>query len=90
MHVPILDEEGVSLEPYLASGVSFIDQHVQAGQNILVSCKSAKSRSASFVIAYLMWKQGTGFDETLAKVKAIRKIVDPNKGFQEQLRRYGE
>jgi hypothetical protein len=31
MHVPILDEEGVSLEPYLASGVSFIDQHVQAG-----------------------------------------------------------
>jgi protein-tyrosine phosphatase len=31
MHVPILDEEGVSLEPYLAGGVRFIDQYVQDG-----------------------------------------------------------
>ena len=83
MHVPILDEECVSLEPYLASGVNFIDQHVQAGQNILVSCKSGKSLSASFVIAYVMWKHGRGYEETKAEVKARRRIVEPNKGFQE-------
>ena len=48
-----------------------------------MSCKSGKSRSASLVIAYVMWRHGTGFEETMAKVKAIRRIVEPNKGFQE-------
>jgi hypothetical protein len=30
-----------------------------------------------------MWKHGTEFEETLAKIKAIRRIVEPNKSFQE-------
>lgn len=39
------------------------------------------SRSASLAIAYLMWKQGTGYDETFSAVKARRGVANPNIGF---------
>ncbi len=32
-------------------------------------------------IAYLMWKQNKTFDNTLAAVKAIRGVANPNIGF---------
>ena len=37
-------------------------------------------------IAYLMWKQNKTFDSTLAAVKAIRGVANPNIGFTCQVR----
>ena len=48
---------------------------------MLLHCSQGVSRSASLAIAYLMWKQNTTFDNTLAAVKAIRGVANPNIGF---------
>ena len=48
---------------------------------VLLHCSQGVSRSASLAIAYLMWKQNTPFDNTLAAVKAIRGVANPNIGF---------
>jgi protein-tyrosine phosphatase len=44
------------------------------------------SRSASFVIAYLMRKYRCGFDKAFSKVKERRKVTNPNAGFILQLK----
>ena len=44
------------------------------GGRILVHCQSGVSRSCSLVIGYLMWKQGLGYDEALAKVKVTPRM----------------
>ena len=47
----------------------------------MLHCSQGVSRSASLAIAYLMWKQNRTFDDTLAAVKAIRGVANPNIGF---------
>lgn len=51
------------------------------GGRVLLHCSQGVSRSASLAIAYLMWKQNSTFDSTLAAVKAIRGVANPNIGF---------
>ena len=43
------------------------------------------SRSATIVIAYLMWTQHLKYKEALEKVKEKRPLVGPNEGFEKQL-----
>lgn len=53
--------------------------------NILVHCKEGVSRSATVVIAYVMRKNHTDTNTTIAQVKEKRK-VKPNRNFINQLR----
>lgn len=43
------------------------------------------SRSATFVIAYLMWKARISYDKALHQVLKFR-YVNPNDGFKKQLK----
>ena len=43
-------------------------------------------RSSSAVIAYRMHRDGLGYDEALAVVRAVRPSARPNEGFVAQLR----
>ena len=45
-------------------------------------------RSSSAVIAYRMHRDGLGYDEALAAVRAVRPSVRPNEGFVAQLRAF--
>jgi protein-tyrosine phosphatase len=45
---------------------------------VLVHCMAGVSRSASFVIAYVMRKQGKGFEQALQFVKERRAKANPN------------
>ena len=56
--------------------------------NILVHCNKGVSRSATFVIAYLMKKNDLTVDKALEYVKSKREIVSPNEAFIGQLRKY--
>lgn len=56
--------------------------------NVLVHCHRGVSRSASFVIGYLMKKNEFSIDEALSYVQSLRPIVQPNSAFIEQLRKY--
>ena len=49
-----------------------------------------KSRSATVVIAYLMQTHQISPPEALSHVRQARSICEPNDGFMEQLRLYGE
>ena len=48
----------------------------------------ALARSAAAVIAYLMHRDGLGYDDALAAVRAARPSARPNEGFVRQLRDY--
>lgn len=52
---------------------------------IFVHCIEGVSRSASLVIAYLIWHEHQSYEEIIEKVKAIRCVVSPNMGFAFQL-----
>lgn len=56
--------------------------------NILIHCYAGVSRSASIVIAYLMFLNRWPFPRTLAYVKERRKAVNPNSGFIRQLQKF--
>ena len=60
----------------------------EQNRTILVHCAAGVSRSASFVIAYLMGKKNMSFDEAFEHTKERRKIIRPNSGFLEQLKKY--
>ena len=55
-------------------------------EKTLVHCKLGTSRSATIVIAYLMWKQKMEYEEAYNYVKNKRKRIGPNSGFKEQLK----
>ena len=59
---------------------------IKGDDKILVHCAAGASRSATIVIAYLMWKNKMKFDDALQLVKEIRPNVWPNEGFQDQLK----
>ena len=69
----------------LAESLAFIDQARDAGGHVLCHCAAGGSRSASVVIAWLMRDQRLTYDEALASVRE-RRHVQPNLGFEEQLR----
>ena len=52
----------------------------------MVHCIIGSSRSGTIVIAYIMWKQKMKYEDAFNFVKNKRKIVNPNKGFKEQLK----
>lgn len=85
LHVPIEDCEP-GLTPYIDQAVSFIRQHITKGA-VLVHCGAGRSRSASVVIAYLVWC-GMSIPEAEALVKYRRSAACPYSGFIEEIRRH--
>ena len=57
-------------------------------EKILVHCRAGASRSATIVIAYLMWTKKMEYGKALQFVKDKRFIVFPNDGFREQLKMF--
>ncbi len=82
--VPIYDDDSVDLMPHLDEAVEFIATGRKAG-GVLVHCYAGQSRSASFVIAYLVAKEGMSLPEAWATVRKARPCVQPNQGFLRQL-----
>ena len=66
---------------YFGECLLFIDDN----KKVLVHCMAGSSRSASIVIAYLMWKNQLDFKETVKFVEQITPCINPNYGFVKQL-----
>jgi protein-tyrosine phosphatase len=85
MRVPIADCSSIILKDYFPTVFEFINSTLESGGRILVHCFAGKSRSASFVIAYLMQRHRMNYMDAFKHVQYHRSVVEPNLGFELQL-----
>lgn len=83
--IQVDDDPNVNLLRHFEEMVEFIDGGLRDGGGVFVHCAMGKSRSATAVTAYLMWKYGVGMDEGLRQLCEGRPVCSPNPGFLEQL-----
>lgn len=93
LNISIEDSASQDITHSLDEAYMFITQHVRDNNNntrdnILVHCVQGKSRSASIVIYYLMKKYNYTYDRALELLRRKRSVVNPNKGFEQQLRQF--
>mmetsp|Transcript_152 Transcript_152/g.203 ORF Transcript_152/g.203 Transcript_152/m.203 type:complete len:195 (-) Transcript_152:74-658(-) len=86
--IQAIDIKQEDLTPYFDDIVEFIHSAISSGGRVFVHCRRGKSRSASFVLAYLMSKHSHSLDDALEFVKQKRPIVRPNPGFINQLKEF--
>ena len=67
---------------YFGECLMFIDDN---NKKVLVHCYAGVSRSATIVIAYIMWKNQLDYAEASKYLERIRPIIFPNYGFVRQL-----
>lgn len=65
--------------------LKWIDDAVQKSGRVLVHCREGVSRSATIVMAYLMWRYSMTFEAANDKLRRVRAICNPNTGFTCQL-----
>ena len=65
--------------------VKLIDGYLRCGKQVLVNCFAGVSRSATVVIAYLMYKNKWNVKEAIDFVRTKRYFINPNYGFVCQL-----
>jgi len=69
----------------LNEAFNFIEDAKAKGEKVLVHCRAGQSRSASIVIAYIMWSFHWPLTKAYSFVQEKRPVVSPNLGFIAQL-----
>ena len=90
LHFDIKDYENFELYDYFDEANEFINKCRLEGGVLLVHCKYGISRSASFIIAYLIKYMRYPADFAFNFVFQKRNQIKPNEGFMRQLNKYGE
>jgi len=88
MVINAMDDENTNLDMIFEDANKFIDDAFENVGNILVHCMMGRSRSATIVGAYLINTFAMNADEVLSLLKNKRNIIQPNKYFEQQLRKY--
>ena len=82
--IKIYDFPRENIIKYFGECLLFIDDD----KKTLVHCFAGSSRSATIIIAYLMWKNQLDYVESCHFLRKIRPIVYPNYGFIRQLKMF--
>ncbi|XP_052235802.1 dual specificity protein phosphatase 12-like isoform X2 [Dreissena polymorpha] len=86
MFVNCMDLPSADLLSRFDECFKFVDNALKSpGNRLLIHCFAGVSRSATVMIAYLMYRDGMCLDEAYGTVKEMRPIIKPNPGFMEQL-----
>ncbi|KAJ1348516.1 hypothetical protein KIN20_003830 [Parelaphostrongylus tenuis] len=85
-HLEVLDLPSTDLMAKFHEVYKFMANCVDDGGKVLVHCNAGISRSATFVISYLMIRHSMSLQCALETVKRVRPKVRPNCGFMEQLK----
>lgn len=88
VHIPVEDEDDQLITDYFESVISEINKVRSEGGRVLLYCGMGISRSASFLIAYLMKAEHFTLRDAYRFVQSKRQIVCPNVGFFRQLIEY--
>ena len=67
--------------------MSFMDKALEKGETVYVHCQMGISRSATFVIAYLLKNLKMTSEQSYQMVKSKR-LINPNRGFRKFLVEY--
>ena len=81
-NINIDDTQNANIIQYFKECLYFID----GKEKILVHCGAGISRSATIIIAYIMWKEKKSLNDAIKFVKSKREEISPNSGFIEQLK----
>ena len=82
MNIEIDDDEHEDIFKYFYFCINLIEK----SNIVYVHCQAGMSRSASFVIAYVMFKFKYKLKEAFDYVEKRREIISPNEGFMMQLK----
>ena len=85
-YINIYDKPGENIIRHFGDCIKFME----GNEKVLVHCIFGKSRSATIVIAYLIWKKKISLEEVLNFVKQKREMAVPNIGFKKQLQIFEE
>ena len=88
MHLYIKDSEKFNIFDYFEKANNYINKCKLEGGKLLVHCKFGISRSASFIIAYLIKYNNFTTDNALLFLQRKRNKIKPNQGFMNQLYQY--
>ena len=91
LHISILDFDDEFIFPHIDKFIKFMDEKINEDKKIYIHCVKGISRSATFVIIYLMYsKKIYNYQLILDFVKSKRNIINPNRGFIKSLEIYQE
>ncbi|CZT18730.1 uncharacterized protein RCC_04574 [Ramularia collo-cygni] len=89
IQIKLDDDPNENLLEHFPATNAFISDALKDGTGrVFVHCAMGKSRSATIVCAYLMFKYGVSPSKALEQLCEGRPVCEPNPGFQEQLRVY--
>ena len=83
----IFDDENEPIHSLFKITQNIIDFHLNKGYSVLVNCFMGISRSSTIIIAYIMRKYGLTYNKAYNFVRSKRPIINPNKGFIQQLKK---
>lgn len=72
--IPLSDDAKENMMDYFPDAQDFIGRHLRNGDNILIHCKSGRSRSVAILVAYLQRKH---WEETKAKATEEKPSPSP-------------
>ncbi|CAG9315380.1 unnamed protein product [Blepharisma stoltei] len=87
LRLGVEDLETENISEYFQIAFEFIDNIISSEKSrVLVHCAQGVSRSAAFVIMYIIKSMSVSYEEAFQFVKRHREIIKPNDGFAYQLR----
>ena len=86
-HLLISDTCKTPIYGYFDEANKFIEEGIQRG-GVLVHCAQGRSRSASFVISFLMKHKEIKYKKAFGMLKKKHPIAQPNPGFISQLLKF--
>jgi protein-tyrosine phosphatase len=87
--IPISDNCEHHISIYIQDAMKFIEQTQSNNNgNILIHCYMGSSRSASIILAYLVYKYKYDIDKAIDFIKNKRNIVNINLNFIDDVRNY--
>lgn len=86
--ISLPDVPETQLLPYFQYTCSWIQHQLRNGNPVLVHCMAGVSRSATIIIAYLMWNYKWNLRQAFQYVQRRRRIINPNHGFISQLQKW--
>ncbi|KAF0696153.1 Aste57867_13069 [Aphanomyces stellatus] len=85
LHVPIADDPDVAIERHFDAVFGFIQSARENGKACLVHCSQGMSRSATFVLGYLVARHNMSVLDALQYTRTLRPVISPNVGFMQKL-----